>query len=69
MFSPGGSPAVPDEPVVSVVQVSAVAHQLDGVVQSNVVLVVAPTEDSTAVELPPAGIRGDSQRALSDWFN
>ena len=43
--------------------VSPVAHQLDGVVQSDVVLVVAPTEDPTAVQLPPAGVRGDGERA------
>ena len=43
--------------------VSPVPHQLDGVVQSDVVLVVAAAEDPTAVQLPPAGVRGDSERA------
>merc|ERR1719510_204192 len=65
VFAPDRPPAVPDQPEVSMVRVRAVADQLDGVVQRDVVLVVAATEDSTAVELPPAGVRRDGQRALS----
>ena len=45
------------------VRVRAVSDQLDGVVQGDVVLVLAATEHSAAVELPPAGIRRDGQRS------
>ena len=54
VLAPGGAPAVPHEPEVRPV-LRAVADQLDSVVQPDVLLVVAASEDPAVVILEGAG--------------
>ena len=54
LLSPGGAPAVSHYPEVSSV-LRAVAHQLDAVVQLDIVLVVTASEDPSVVIFEGAG--------------
>ena len=43
--------------------VSHLPHQLYGMVQVNILIVLTPSEDSTAIQLPSAGISCHCQRS------
>jgi hypothetical protein len=60
-LAPGSTPAVPDQPVVSLSGIGSVSDQLDGVVQSNVLVEVASVKYSSAVPAPEGGIDGDGE--------
>merc|ERR1719361_3306164 len=64
LLAPGGAPAVPHNPVVRSF-LRAVADQLDAVVELDVVLVVAASEDPTVVILEGAGSHRYSERTNS----
>ena len=55
ILAPAGAPAVPDNVVITI-RVGAVAHKLDGVVESNVGGVLAAIIDTAVVSSPAAKI-------------
>ena len=56
VLAPARAPAVPDNPVITV-RVRAVAHQLDGVVKSDVGGVLAAVIDTAVVSSPATSMQ------------
>merc|ERR1719458_1767864 len=61
ILAPAGAPAVPDNPVISLLG-GTVAHHLHRVVHGDVGVVVAAVIDAALVAAPPTGVDGDCER-------
>ena len=62
-LTPGGAPAVPDQPVVALGGVCSVSDQLDGVVQADVLVEGAACEHAAPVGAPAPCINCNGQGA------
>merc|ERR1719458_1258473 len=60
VLAPAGAPAVPDNPVISLLG-GAVAHHLHCVVHGHVGVVVTAVIDAALVTAPPTGVDGDGE--------
>merc|ERR1711999_20587 len=63
ILSPARAVAVPNNPVVSLRSVSAIANKLDSVVQGNIGVKVTSIIDSATVRSPSTGIDSNSKRS------
>jgi hypothetical protein len=62
ILSPSGSPAVSDNPEVTLSSISTITNHLDSMIQTDVIREAAPVKDTARVEAPVGGIYSNSQR-------
>ena len=57
-----GSPAVSDNPVVTLSWISTITNHLNSMIQTDVIREAASIKDTARVEAPGGGINSNSQR-------